>query len=99
LPLSIQETTRQTLYLICKEAINNTAKYAEATTCNIDLHIIKNTIHCSITDNGKGFDTTSSTNRNGLLNMQLSTTRLKGKLHITSRASEGTRVVVELPVK
>ncbi len=94
----INEATRQTLFLIIKEAINNLAKYAEAANCNLDLHIKNKTIYCIITDDGNGFDTNTPTERNGLLNMQNRTTALKGKFEINSEINKGTIIKVQLPL-
>ncbi len=94
----INEVTRQTLFLIIKEAINNTAKYAQAKHCTIQLLIKNKNILCTITDNGIGFDTTKPTERNGLLNMHTRTQALKGKFELKSEINKGTIITVLLPL-
>jgi anti-sigma regulatory factor (Ser/Thr protein kinase) len=98
LHLQIDEAQRQCIYLICKEAINNTLKYAAATKCTITLELRKNKIHCSITDDGKGFDTNTKTERNGLFNMKQRVTQLNGTLNIESSSGNGTIINFVLPV-
>jgi signal transduction histidine kinase len=94
----IPENTRQNLYLICKEAINNIAKYAQAKNCILQLTIKNKTIYCSIIDDGIGFDTNQATERNGILNMQLRTQQLKGSFHISSQLNKGTTIELQLPL-
>ncbi len=94
----ISEATRQNLYLICKEAINNIAKYAQAKNCLVQLFIKNKIINCTIIDDGIGFDATQATERNGLLNMKLRAEQLKGKFTIISTLNKGTTIKVQLPL-
>lgn len=94
----ISEASRQNLFLIFKEAINNVAKYANCKNCKVKLSLQNKMIHCSITDDGIGFDSALPTARNGLLNMKLRATELKGKLQITSKPGAGTSINLQLPL-
>ncbi len=94
----ISEATRQNLFLIFKEAINNVAKYAKCKNCTVDLSIHNKTIYCTITDDGIGFDATKPTERNGLINMQHRAEELKGKIEISTILNEGTTVKLQLPL-
>jgi signal transduction histidine kinase len=94
----ISTATRQNVFLICKEGINNIAKYAQCKTCTITVYTKGKYICCTITDDGIGFDTTQSTERNGLLNMQLRAKAVKGKFTITSSPGNGTEINMELPL-
>ena len=94
----IGEATRQNLFLICKEAINNCVKYSKCKTCIISLYKKGKSIHCTINDDGNGFDSTKPTERNGLLNMKLRATSVKGKVEITSVLGAGTTVAVVMPL-
>lgn len=93
----ISEIARQNLFLICKEAINNAAKYAQCKTCTLSLFKKKGCLHCIITDDGIGFNTSTPTQRNGLLNIQLRAAAVKGKVDITSSAGNGTSIAVQVP--
>jgi signal transduction histidine kinase len=96
--IKINETTRQTLYLICKEAINNIAKYSNAKQCMVTLQLKNKTFTCIIKDDGIGFDTNKPTERNGLLNMQVRAEQLKGKFSLTSELNKGTTIKLQLPL-
>ncbi len=96
--LTLQETTRQNLFLIFKEAINNTCKYAKANNCTLTLLAKNKTLHCTIADDGIGFDTTLPTHRNGLLNMQQRVAQLKGKIVLESTIGVGTTITIQLPI-
>ena len=94
----IGEATRQNLFFIFKEAINNVLKYADCTTCTVTLEEKNKQIFCSITDDGRGFNTHKTTERNGILNMQLRANEVKGSFSITSLESKGTVIKVQLPI-
>ena len=94
----ISTATRQNTFLICKEAINNPAKYARCNTCTVNMNIKNKCIHCTITDDGIGFDTTLPTERNGLLNMQLRAKAVKGKFELVSSPGNGTVINAQLPL-
>ena len=96
----IQPEVRRNIYLIFKEAINNTAKYSEATEVTLHLGLKKGMIEMNIRDNGKGFDMNdlpSGNGGNGLQNMRNRAREIGGHLAIESKPGEGT--VVDLHVK
>jgi len=88
----VAEQLRRDIYLVFKEAVNNLAKYANASAADIDLYSDKNIIHLIVKDNGKGFDAAGITNSNGLRNMQMRAASHKGSLSITSNLHEGTSI-------
>jgi signal transduction histidine kinase len=51
-----------------------------------------------IKDDGKGFDTSKVTNRNGLKNMHSRIEKWKGSVHITSAEGVGTYTEVRFPL-
>lgn len=83
---------RKNFYLIYKEAINNIAKYANCKDVWIEMKLNQNKIILNIKDNGKGFNTISNSNGNGLFNMKKRAELLKGKLEVTSNTDEGTSI-------
>ena len=95
--LKLKEGVRQNLFLIAKEAINNAAKYADAAEIRVKLTSAFKIITLYIADDGAGFDTMQSTDRNGLLNMQARTEYVGGKFNIVSRPGEGTEILVKIP--
>ncbi|HNT49702.1 MAG TPA: tetratricopeptide repeat protein [Cyclobacteriaceae bacterium] len=88
---------RKSVFLIFKEAINNAAKYSEATKVDIGLNRVNGTLYLRVQDNGKGFN--SSTARgNGLKNMAARAQAIKGKWKQVSEPGKGTTISVEVPI-
>lgn len=82
---------RKNIYLICKEAINNVAKYSEAQNCFFELNKDENSFSIKIKDDGKGIDEEKkSLGGNGLINMKKRATDIKGILNIFSEKNKGT---------
>ena len=93
--LKISMDTRRELYLIFKEAVNNTAKYSNCSKVEIDFAIIGKEIILIVKDNGKGFDISQDFEGNGLKNMKRRAENLKGKFEIDS--TQGTNISVKFP--
>ncbi len=96
--LSLQMATRQQVYLIFKEAVNNLAKYAGTTKARIALVVTKNEFSITITDNGKGFDTAQTNTGNGIFNMKKRAQDINASLAIISAPGEGTTVTLSIPL-
>ncbi|MEO6316732.1 MAG: tetratricopeptide repeat protein [Chitinophagaceae bacterium] len=94
--LSIQQ--RKNLYLIFKESINNTLKYALATNITVAIDFHPPLLQMNITDDGKGFDTTFDNNGNGLKNMGERARELNGQLSIVSHPGSGTSITLACKV-
>lgn len=88
---------RKNMLLIAKEAINNVSKYSVARRVYISLLQKENNIILSVTDDGKGFDTTTATYGNGLHNIQQRCKQLNGLANVTS-GTDGTSVVCTFPI-
>ncbi|MEM9833839.1 MAG: two-component regulator propeller domain-containing protein [Bacteroidota bacterium] len=74
---------RQHLYLICKEAIHNIVKHAQATEVEISFIKHKDAYEIVIKDNGKGLTEIPLNGQgNGLRNMKQRATSLGGSLEI-----------------
>jgi len=85
-------TLRKNLVLIAKEAINNCAKYSQASQLNLTLKLVDNKIELTIIDNGTGFKTDQNLG-NGLANMRKRTHELNGVFNISS-SKNGTKISV-----
>jgi signal transduction histidine kinase len=90
--------TRKSIFLIFKEALNNTLKYAEATELNVSLDRVDRNITLIISDNGKGFDQPTINPGNGLETMALRAKNCKGSFEIESSPIKGTCIKVVLPL-
>jgi len=88
---------RRDLFLIFKEAVNNAAKYSQATKVTIRLACRQRRLVLHIEDDGVGFDPASG-DGNGLGNMEKRATALRGRFHLESAAGKGTRITVNLPL-
>jgi len=83
---------RQQLYLIFKEAINNSLKYSDCSEIILTAEKKSNTLILQLSDNGNGFDLSQPSSGNGLKNMQNRAQKIGGKLHIQSAPGSGTTV-------
>ena len=83
---------RRNIFLCVKEALNNAAKYAEATQIMVEFEVIGERINIVITDNGKGFDVEEAHKRagNGLRNIQKRMADIGGIAQFESQAGETT---------
>lgn len=89
---------RHHFLLIVREAVNNAIKHAAASEVHIEVIPGDSELRASVVDNGKGFDpSTVTTGGNGLANLNVRATALRGTLQIRSTPGSGTSVVVHLP--
>jgi two-component sensor histidine kinase len=89
---------RRDSFLIFKEAINNIYKHAQAKNVYIKVWMDNNHLYMNIRDDGKGFDTTVSTNRNGIKNINHRTEKWKGTIQINSSPGKGTEMLIHFPI-
>lgn len=91
----IDPATRRDIYLLLKEALNNSIKYADASQLEVSLHSTTSGFDLRVKDDGRGFDASVARGMgNGLGNMQVRAERLSATWSITSRPGEGTTVLV-----
>ena len=86
------------VYFCTLEAMQNVAKYADATSVGVQLADSDGHISFSVTDDGTGFDTASVEKGAGLQNMEDRLAALGGTLTVTSAPGEGTTVAGSVPV-
>jgi len=94
--LNLPADVRRNIYLIIKEAVNNLAKYSGATEAFLTFQPLKNMLRITVQDNGKGFDPSLASGRNGLTNMRSRAEEIKAQLDIRSSAS-GTVLTLDVP--
>ena len=88
---------RRDFFLVFKEAVNNIAKYADATEVQIKLEKKNNDFLMQVMDNGRGFDVSRQTSSSGLKNMRSRALALKGTMDIHSEYGKGSMVVLTIP--
>lgn len=91
--LSIEN--RRNVYLFCKEAINNAVKYSQGSLLELSIKEVGNTLHFTVSDNGKGFDATMVRKGNGLENMQKRADEIGAKLILESKPNEGATISMQ----
>lgn len=83
---------KKNLLMFLKEAVNNIAKYSNASKAEIKIELISDKILLTITDNGIGFDPKSITRGNGLSSLQARANSLGGQILIESQVGFGTTI-------
>ncbi len=86
---------RRSLLLICKEALNNVAKYAEASEVRLKIYRHGEKFRVEISDNGKGFNISEDQNGNGLRSMKTRAAKLSNFFEIKS-TNHGTNILFEI---
>jgi len=92
--IKLTKEEKRNLFLICKEAINNSIKYSGATLINVDIKPGGKKIQIAISDNGKGFNAEEVKKGYGLKNMQYRAGQIKFKVALTSSPGKGTQVEI-----
>ena len=96
--LKLDIETRRDLYLIFKEAVNNTARHAACSAVSVQVQASATHIQLNIVDDGKGFDPSALVEGNGLLSMRNRAQAMKGTLKIESTPGKGSELLVTVPV-
>jgi signal transduction histidine kinase len=89
---------RHNLFLVVKEAINNTVKYAHATELRLRIAVTDENLELSVEDNGCGFEQPSEADgADGLRNMRQRMADIGGRCWIQGRPGAGAKIALELP--
>ena len=103
--LELDFDTEIHLYRLVQEGLNNIYKHAGARLATIRLLAVFPSIILRIEDDGQGFDVkkrlaaAQQEKRMGLRSMEERVSLLGGKMRISSRVSEGTKIFIEVPGK
>lgn len=90
--VSLSMEHRQHIYLIFKEAINNSITHGNCTEIILNANQKGRSIVIHLRDNGIGFDPNKKSHGNGLENMKRRAEKIGGKLTITSSVNQGTEI-------
>ncbi len=87
------------LIRIIQEALTNAAKHSQATQIRVTLISSPATpfLHCTIADDGVGFDPASHASGMGLETMHQRASALGGEMQFTTSPGNGVRIEVQLP--
>ncbi|MFC6067900.1 sensor histidine kinase [Streptomyces ochraceiscleroticus] len=97
---TLPELFRRELLLVLREAVLNARTHAGAETVSVTVRTTRRWAHAQVCDDGRGFDvahTLSARPAYGLRAMSERIESVGGRLAVTSRAGDGTRVDVHLP--
>jgi signal transduction histidine kinase len=97
LDLKLGANVRRTVYLIFKEAVNNIARHSACEKATIDIHVEGSRLVLRIADDGKGFDTATVTDGNGLQSMRKRAEDSGGETSISTNPPHGTTITLRLP--
>lgn len=93
-----------TLYRVVQEALRNAVKHSGASRIHVRLAVVGDGVHCSVRDNGHGFDPRSAPAGNGerglgLIGMRERLSALGGDLRIDSAPGRGTELKITTPLE
>ena len=105
LDLRVSDRVCRELFQVCREALNNVKKHAQATHVVIKLWQDEASVHLVIDDNGQGFSFAGRFSSEELNRLRIGPISIKerarsigGLLTIESAPGHGARILVEVPV-
>ena len=105
LDLRVSDRVCRELFQICREALNNVKKHAQATHVVIKLWQDEASVHLEIDDNGQGFSFAGSFPSEELNRLRIGPISIKerargigGRLTVESSPGHGARILVEVPI-
>ena len=87
------------VYFSRLEALNNVAKYAEASSATVSLSQANGTLTFSVSDDGVGFDTSNVVHGTGLQGIADRLDAIGGDIRVLSAPGEGTTVTGTVPAE
>ncbi|MEX1082292.1 MAG: ATP-binding protein [Halofilum sp. (in: g-proteobacteria)] len=99
----LSDVAEMTVYRAVQEALMNVTKYAQASRVDVSVWVADETLHCTVADDGIGFDPSDAPgarghNGLGLIGIRERVRSVHGWLDISSSPGEGTTLRVSLPV-
>jgi len=89
---------RHNLFLVVKEAINNTVKYAQATELRLRIAASEDKLELTVEDNGRGFShPPEDGDTDGLRNMRQRMIDIGGQCWIQGRPGSGAKISITFP--
>ena len=86
---------KRNLYMIIKEAVNNSIKYAKGTLIHLAIDNKENKLTIKIVDDGIGFEKDKITEGNGLTNIMNRSIQIGYKATIISQPGQGSTIQLE----
>ena len=99
LPTALPPRQQIELLRIVQEALTNVRKHADATVTRVRADVRGRDMTVAVSDNGRGFDPATASDRGlGLQGMEERARLLGGSLHVTSEPQGGTTIEVTVPL-
>lgn len=95
-PFRLTEEQNYDLYLCLKEAINNAAKYSQATVIELGIEQTAASVDFFVRDDGTGFDPSAAKEGNGLGNMRKRAYNIGATFALLSIPEKGTAIKVQI---
>jgi signal transduction histidine kinase len=89
--------TKRNLFLFYKEALNNIVRHSAATSVEISILPLEESVELVITDNGAGFDEKRPVTGTGLQNLHARAEAMRATVSIQSNPGGGTRIYLRTP--
>lgn len=90
--------TRREVFMVFKESLNNIVRHSQCTQTEVEFQTENGWLSLKLSDNGKGFDTSSAMEGNGLASMRRRALNLGGKIEVISHPGSGATIRLRVPV-
>ena len=90
------------VYRLAQECLNNVARHASASRVMVSLESADGVLRLRVEDDGVGFDVEQALAKRdsfGLVGMRERATLFGGKFHVRSKPKQGTRILIEMPIR
>jgi two-component system sensor histidine kinase DegS len=102
-PIRLPSRVEISVYRLMQEALQNVSAHAQAGRAEILVAFSPNSLHLTVSDDGRGFDLAAAQQNHkgsfGLLSMQERAESLGGRLTIQTQPGQGTQVELVVPVQ
>ncbi|MGZ0051781.1 sensor histidine kinase [Brevibacillus gelatini] len=98
----LRSSVKAAIFRLVQECLNNVEKHAKASSVQVKLEFLQDSLSLVVKDDGVGFDLEkrmANGNSFGLLGMRERVQLLEGSVDLQSTPGEGTKVIFQIPLK
>jgi PAS domain S-box-containing protein len=96
--VQIGANIRREVFLIFKESINNLVKHSDCHRVEVRFLMDEHKLELTVSDNGRGFDTSAESDGHGLSSMRDRAASLGAEIRIVSEPGCGTNITLKIPL-
>ena len=96
--IDLPQTEKNILFRLLQEFLQNSLKHSKCRKIEISLDKKDEQLLITATDDGKGFDTSSSSTGIGLQNMQRRAEQINAVYKLSSESGKGTTLTLQVPI-